>query len=472
VRYHLRMGADLFGQLQNHAARFRPRESASLMLVGRSRTGDDETLLARRAIPLNPDAYEVQEQDRLVVHPRVINSALALCEANNLGIVFCHSHPSDIPYSMSDDEGEARLFDVFTQFLPDLPFGSLLLCPDTTFGRVWMLGPQHQPLDSIQLVGPTLKTILVDETMRRHSIGTRPEFDRQARALGEEGQTAVSQAKVAIVGLGGTGTPTAEQLVRLGVRDLVLIDPDVADETTITRGYGIFPEHLDASPGALKRLLGIRSHKTPKVAAVAKHLRRIAPSARIIALQGDVVETAVARRLLDRTVIFCCVDEHWGRAVLNQLSYQYLIPVINLGVRLDVRDGKMIGAAGSVQVLRQGVACLWCGAQLSSERIRAEGLSAKERAKLESESYVVGVETRAPMVISLTTTLSGLAVTAFLHLVTGFLGDDATFARQNYFIQEGIVSRGVTNVKDHCLCAQALGFGDLKPLPTVRSRPR
>ena len=85
VRYLLRMGADLFGQLQNHAARFRPRESASLMLVGRSRTGDDETLLARRAIPLNPDAYEVQEQDRLVVHPRVINSALALCEANNLG---------------------------------------------------------------------------------------------------------------------------------------------------------------------------------------------------------------------------------------------------------------------------------------------------------------------------------------------------------------------------------------------------
>ena len=118
------------------------------------------------------------------------------------------------------------------------------------------------------------------------------------------------------------------------------------------------------------------------------------------------------------------------------------------------------------------MACLWCGAQLSSERIRADSLSAKERAKLESESYVVGVETRAPMVISLTTTLSGLAVAAFLHLVTGFLGDDATFARQNYFIQEGIVSRGVTNVKDHCLCAQALGFGDLKPLPTVPSRPR
>jgi len=373
---------------------------------------------------------------------------------------------------LSDDEGEARLFDVFTQFLPDLPFGSLLLCPGMVRGRVWTLGPVHEPLAEILLLGATLEVVVPHGGGQRHAIAVRPEFDRQARALGEEGQAAVSQAKVAVVGLGGTGTPTAEQIVRLGVRDIVLIDPDVVDETTITRGYGIFPEHIQTDPGLLKRFLGSRSQATPKVHAVARHLRRIAPSARIVSLQRDVVETGVARTLLDRTIIFCCVDEHWGRAVLNQLSYQYLIPVINMGVRLDVREGRLIGAAGSVQVMRPGMACLWCSGQLNPDRVRAESLSAEERAKLEGESYVVGLETRAPMVIPLTTTLSGLAVTAFLHLVTGFLGGDATFARQNYFIQEGMVSRGTTSVKDHCLCTQALAFGDLKPLPTVASRPR
>jgi molybdopterin/thiamine biosynthesis adenylyltransferase len=386
--------------------------------------------------------------------------------------VFCHSHPADIPYSLSDDEGEARLFSVFTQFLPDLPFGSLLLCPGMTMGRVWRLGPESQPLAEIQLIGHTLKTLVAEGGRSRHAISVRSEFDRQARALGEEGQTAVSRARAAVVGLGGTGTPTAEQLVRLGVQDIVLIDPDVVDETTVTRGYGIFAEHLHPRLGLLDRLLGKQREAAPKVSAVAQHLQRIAPSARILPVQGDVVESSAAHTLLDRTVIFCSVDEHWGRAVLNQLCYQYLIPVINMGVRLDVRNGTLIGAAGSVQVLRPGVACLWCGSQLSPDRIRAEGLSAGERAKLASESYIVGLETHAPMVISLTTTISGLAVTAFLHLVTGFLGSDATFARQNYFIQEGIVSRGTTSVRDGCLCTQALGFGDLRPLPTLAQRPR
>lgn len=49
---------------------------------------------------------------------------------------------------------------------------------------------------------------------------------RQVRALGAEGQQ-----RVAIVGLGGTGSIAAQQQVHLGIRDFVLVDPDVVEET-------------------------------------------------------------------------------------------------------------------------------------------------------------------------------------------------------------------------------------------------
>ncbi|MGH2367194.1 MAG: hypothetical protein ACRDI2_03260, partial [Chloroflexota bacterium] len=180
--------------------------------------------------------------------------------------------------------------------------------------------------------------------------------------------------------------------------------------------------------------------------------------------------TKTAGLLIDRDSVFSCLDEHWGRAVLNQLAYQYLIPTINLGVRLDVNETGLRGAAGSIQTLRPGVACLWCAGLLSPDRIRAESLSVRERKRLQEEKYVIGLETQAPSVISLTTTLSGLAVTQFLQLITGFLGLDGGFRRLNYFIPEATVRPGETPVRDSCQCRRVLARGDMLELPTVERR--
>ncbi len=462
----LRMAGPLHQQLLEHAARFRPREAGAIVLIGRSRAAGEEVILARRAILLEDDAYEVQERYRLILHPRVINSVLALCEANNLGVMFCHSHPGDIPYSISDDEGERRLFEVFRQFLPDLPFASLLLCPGMTLGRVWR-STGAAPLVELQLVGDSLRRIPLTDSSEAPVHRRSPEFDRQELALGAEGQAHLARTRVAIVGLGGTGSPTAEQVVRLGVRDLILVDRDIVDDTTLTRGYGTFHKHIAPLGRTPRKAKGVK-----KVTAIKSHLQHIAPECRVRVLDGDVVETAQARALLDRHVIFCCVDEHWARAVLNQIAYQFLIPTVNMGVRLDVRSGRLIGAAGSIQVLRPGAACLWCAGLLDPERIRAEGLSVQERERLLKENYVVGLNSRAPAVISLTTAVSALAVTAFLHLVTGFLGPDHQVTRQNYFIDEGEVRPGTVAVREGCLCGQVIGFGDLKALPTVDVRHR
>lgn len=285
--------------------------------------------------------------------------------------------------------------------------------------------------------------------------GDKQIYDRQIRAFGEAGQQLLASTKVAVVGVGGTGSPTAEQLVRLGVRDLVLLDPDTLESSNITRVFGAF-------------------HKTQmgsKVAAVASHLSEINPEARIRPLPLNVVLDRGCRALLDRDVIFLCTDDHWGRAVVNQVAYQYLIPTLNLGVNLAALRASGFEGVGIVDVLRPDLSCLWCRQFLRSDRVAAESMPAAERATRAREGYVQGVDTPTPSVVSITTTVSGLAVTQFLNLVTAFSDGMDSVERLNYDVARSTVSRGRTTPQETCICKQVRARGDLEALPTVDSLP-
>ena len=92
-----------------------------------------------------------------------------------------------------------------------------------------------------------------------------------------------------------------------------------------------------------------------KVELMAEHLRHINPAASVRSLPSSVVLDDAAAALLDRDVIFLCTDEHWGRSIVNQIAYQYLIPVINLGMRIAAEGGSITAAAGVVDMLRPDV---------------------------------------------------------------------------------------------------------------------
>ena len=198
---------------------------------------------------------------------------------------------------------------------------------------------------------------------------------------------------------------------------------------------------------------------------VADHLRSIAPEAQIEAVDGDVTDRHVAERLLDRDVLFACTDEHWGRSILNQIAYQYLIPTLNLGAALTGDDDRIEEGVGVVQILRPGHGCLWCSEFLSSDRIRAESLAVGERNALEGEGYLVGIDEPAPSVITLTTTVAGLAGTWFLQLATDFMGETGAFSRQNYDLLHGIVRRGRIQQQSDCMCGAVKARGGLGDLP-------
>jgi molybdopterin-synthase adenylyltransferase len=451
VIYRLKIADRHFRELVRLATEHLPKEGAVFGLVGVSRHGETTDILVRRVIKVPIEAYDDHLTYHLEIAPRAINGLAALVEANGLGALLCHCHGDSSSYSSSDDYGERRVFGTLRAFMPpEAPTVSLLFREDGFEGRVLLPGTdQPVRLDEIVIVGRAIE---------RHSFGPSkmavpldPILARQVLAFGEAGQRLISASRVGVVGTGGTGSAVAEQLVRLGVRDLVLIDPDTWDPTNITRVYATAP--------------GDPSDERTKVERVADGLRQIAPTARIEAIPSSVVLDAAATALVDRDVIFLCTDDHWGRSIVNQLAHQYLIPTLNLGVRIDATGGEISGAVGTVDVLQPDVPCLWCRQALRSERIAAESLPRSKRDDLEREGYVEGLDTPAPSVISLNTVVAGLAVTQFLQLLTDFMGAPGAIERLNFDPMSGVVRRGRSMPTEDCVCHQVRGFGDLRRLP-------
>lgn len=440
-----------------------PSESATFLLAGRKVLGTSTELIVRRVVEIPKSEYRIQNNLHLDISPRAINGLISLCEQNNLGVILCHSHPNDSPYSPSDDHGEKRIAESIWKNIPNAPVGSLLISPGDVRARIWLPPACHRPVSSVTIIGRHINTLLLHSSLCRQ-CDQSDIYDRQILAFGSAGQKIISGSKVAIVGLGGTGSPTAEQLVRMGVKNFILIDPDVLAPSNITRVYGSL--YVDV----YKRLLQAyrpRKKKIPKVDLIARHLKNINPAVQMQTFRDSVVKTAVVRSLLDRDVIFCCTDEHWGRSVVNQLSHQYLIPVIDMGVRIDAKQNKIRGAAGSVHILRPDKPCLWCYEFLSAERIMLEGLPKQERKNRLREGYAQNIDSAAPSVISLTSTVASHAVTAFLQLMTDFMGPAGDIARLNHNIMEGTISRGISDIKGNCICKKVRGYGDLLALPTL-----
>jgi hypothetical protein len=250
--------------------------------------------------------------------------------------------------------------------------------------------------------------------------------------------------------------------VRMGVKDFVLIDKDDFDPSNLTRVYGSIYKDAYSKWHKIFHL-----QKSKKVDLIYKHLKRISPAVRILKIKDNVVLKNASNALLDCDVIFCCTDDHWGRSIVNQIAYQYLIPVINMGVRIDSEMGKIRGATGTIHILQPGRPCLWCYEFLRAERIRVESLPMQERESLLREGYVEDISGSAPSVVSLTTAISGLAVTVFLQLLTDFMGEAGNLSCIQYNIMTQEVRRGKTNIRQKCICQAVKGYGDLKSLPIL-----
>lgn len=400
-------------------------------------------ILVTAASAAPEDAYSERTAITAHLRPEFVFEAVSRAKREGLACCFVHSHPQDegTPrFSRRDDEGEARLRAYLDRMLPDRPAAALVVSPGGLAARELGRGVE---IEVVQ-VGDRI------ERWPESAEGVAEErFDRQVRAFGRVGQTVIGGLRVAIVGLGGTGSFTALQLAHLGVRDFLLIDGDEVTETSLNRLVGAGPADVG----------------TPKVEVAARMIRAIAPSATVSCVVGDVVEDGNARQLTKADVIMICTDSHASRAVASQIAYHFLIPAIEMGVIISVRDGSVFDVSGRVLLLAPGRPCMSCLEFLDPEKVRLEMMTETERAL---DPYMPGAEEPQPSVVSLNGTMASLATTMFIGLVTGAPVDARM---QRYDAKRGTVRLMVADAQPGCyVCAQGMGVGrgDTWPLATRR----
>jgi molybdopterin/thiamine biosynthesis adenylyltransferase len=377
--------------------------------------------------------------------PEYIFETISRARSTGSSLVFMHTHPFDpcVPaFSAVDDAGERRLIDFIEQRMPRREHGAIVVSPGGIAAR--KLGTNQSA--TVLSVGRRLRL--------ENGLATDPvdRFDRQVRAFGAEGQAAIAALKIGIVGLGGTGSLTVLQLAHLGVRDFLLIDFDRIDATSLNRLVG-----------ATRADVG-----KPKIDVARRAILAIDPDATVRAVTGDIADDHVARELLDRDLIFGCTDSHASRAVLGQIAYQYLIPVVDVGVSLSVREGKLAKITGRAQLLTPGLPCFSCLELLDSETIRREMLTPEQRA---ADPYIVGAHEPQPSVISLNATMSSLAVSMLLGTVTDAPLESGLL---RYDGIKGLVKPMTGSTDPECyVCGAGNGLAraDEWPLPT-RVAPR
>jgi molybdopterin/thiamine biosynthesis adenylyltransferase len=392
-----------------------------------------------REVEFVPEAaYTRRTATAAELSPDFVAQVAQRARRKNESVVFVHTHPFELnQFSDIDDGGEKCLAEFLERRIPGVLHAALLLTPSMSIARV--LGTQ----ESLQVaqIGATV-TI---GTLQNAAVDAR--FDRQVRAFGRDGQNRISATRVAIIGLGGTGSVVAQQLAHLGVQRFLLIDPDHLEETNLNRVVG-----------SQKSDVG-----RPKVEIAADLIRSVNPMASVATRTKTILGTQTARELSAVDFLFCCTDSHGSRSVLNQISYQYLIPGVDVGVVIAAPKGQVTHVAGRTRMLCPGIACLVCENILDAEEVRREFLSDEERKR---DPYIVDGGEPQPAVISLNSTVSALGVTMFLNAVAGIPG---TARFLNYNALTGTTRSVMITPHPKCVVCSpqgALARGQAWALPT------
>lgn len=386
-----------------------PLESAAVILARRVVVGETTRLLARSIHWVEDEAYIERTSRHMLIRPEGYVPALGAAETDRAVPIWFHTHPGEdgVPQpSCWDKKVDEDIADLFRLRSGSDYYGTMIASPrgsDIAFSGT--VGADKGPalaIDRLWSVGDRWR---LTPAFDAEIAAPAAMFDRNVRALGPAIQTVLGDMRIAITGAGGTGSAIAEQLVRLGVRRLLLVDADHLSASNVTRVYGSTAADIGR----------------PKVEVLRDHLNRIAPDLEcdVIAEMGTLKH--VAQALAGADLIFGCTDDNAGRLVLSRLSTYFLLPIIDVGVLLSSdADGILSGIDGRITTLSPGAACLVCRNRIDMARAAAEMQTPEERRRLADEGYAPALGQTEPAVVAFTTAVAAAAVNELLERLIGY----------------------------------------------------
>lgn len=432
-------------------------EAVAILLCSR-RDGDRRYRLVAREIHGIPyEDCSVRTPMRVTWSPDYIVPILDRAADEQLSVVKVHSHPSGYAaFSLTDDKSDEQLLPMIRGWIEaDVPHGSVIMLPDgQMFGRVLANKRALEPIECITVAGDDLHFWYADAG----SVELPNFVASHAQAFDDGTIERFRRLSFAVIGASGTGSPTIEQLMRLGAAEIICVDDDHMEERNVNRILN--SSMRDVSEGRLK------------VDVLADAIERTGLGTRVIRVKKNLWDPDVIREVAQCDIVFGCMDTVDGRYLLNALSSYYSIPYFDIGVRLDAEKdpnghAHIREVCGTVNYLRPGRSSLVSRELFSMSDVAAAGLrrndpTAHER-QLE-DGYIRGVLGHRPAVISLNMFASGLAVNELLARLHPFREESngsyaaVTFSLASmelfYDPEEGICE----------ILGTKVGYGDTTPL--------
>lgn len=420
-------------------------ETAAVLIAHQVRTpSGDMRVLATGLLPVPDEAYEQRGTDHLRIRSDGYVPALGRAEVTASVPIWLHTHPgngSSPRPSTRDLIVDEQIADLFRLRSGSEFYGAIIISQangELKFSGHLARESGRIEIDRLLTVGPRL-TLSWNDSAADSALPSL--FDRNIRAFGGTVQRVLHDLRIAIVGCGGTGSSVAEQLVRLGVRRLLLVDPDTLSESNLTRVYGSRVTDIGRA----------------KVEVLADHLRGIAPDLEAKTFTSMITTEGTARQLIGADLIFGCTDDNAGRLVLSRLATYMLIPVFDCGVLLTNDDsGRLDGIHGRVTLLYPGTACLVCRNRIDLARAGSEMLTPTERLRRVDEGYAPALPGVEPAVVAYTTLVAASAVGELLERLARY-GPEPVPSEVLLRIHEREISTNEQKPREHHYCHPAVG---------------
>jgi len=451
-QFKLRLTQSQHEELRRHLMPGDGLEAVAIALCGR-RCGDESHCLSLKTlVPIPYDECKVRSPDRVTWSTKRLVPLLEEAAKRDLAVLKVHSHPGNYEqFSQVDDDSDADLFaSVFGWTDSQFPHCSAVMLPDgRMFGRVILPDGKFCSLDSILVAGDDI------QFWQKCSLKNVPRhLERHAQLFGSGTTQRLRDLSVAVVGCSGTGSPVVEQLARLGVGRLVLVDPDKVETKNLNRILNATRE--DAY---LRR---------PKIEALARAIARMGFGTEVDLIYDNLISKRAVEAVATCDVVFGCMDGVEGRHLLNRLASYYIIPYFDVGVKLEADgQGGIHEACGAVHYLRPDGSALLDRRVYTTKQLQAEGLRRTDPKAYRDQikaGYIHGVQEDRPAVISINMQMASCAVNEFLARLHPYRLDPnagSTVVRSS-FIQSMEYREG--DIQPSGIFSKVIGRGDVEPL--------
>lgn len=449
----LRISGKDYAMLKDHLYPGDDNEAIAFALCGNFNTSSFDGLLVHEVHCIPYELCKIREYGHINWPPEFLEPLLLKAEEKGLSILKIHSHPSGYSrFSETDNECDLKLFrSVFGWVQESKYHASAVMLPNgQIFGRFIDDELNFIIIDKVLIAGDTI-------SIWQYSSDSelKDQDKRNLQAFGDRTVQILKSMKVGVIGCSGIGSIVIEQLVRLGIGKIVIVDPESVEKVNLNRILNSFEE--DAI------------HKRKKVDVLKERLSKVGFGTEFFVSYDNICESRSALEdLATCDVFFGGLDVQEPRYVLNQLSSYYIVPYFDIGVELKADGNNGISKVyGAIHYLQPKGSSLHSREAISMDKVSEECMRRQNPEMYErqvKEKYIKGAgHVESPAVISVNMQLSAMAINEFLNKIDPFKScTDDENAILRVGISDNLFGFECDGEPDMHL-AKSAGLGDRKP---------